>query len=441
MWMKPVPFYYNNTKIKRVLVLGLGVSGFSVVNYFKPFDVVIDIYDCHKDISSYFCTSDFSSLDLNSYDLIIASPGIAVNRPPFSQLVNYWDKVTCDIELFALEAKKRQQKIIATTGSNGKSTVVSLLEHLIAGSGVACALGGNIGTPALSLLNEAIEWYIIELSSFQIDLLKSAKFDVACVLNVSPDHLDRYRDYTAYVNSKLTLFKHADCVVKNKLGGYSITSNELVGKANVYCMNDKDNYVDQALIICRGQYICSGDDLKLKGRHNLQNILAALLIGYAAEIEAINCKSLYTFSGLKHRCQFVKSINGVDYINDSKATNVGAVISSIEGLSKGKNIVLLLGGIAKEADFSFLAPYLQKHVKAVIIYGQDAQMIYKAITNSVMCQLAVDLSQALIKAIRLALKGDVVLLAPGCASFDSFTGFAERGEYFQRLLAAYEVEN
>ncbi len=436
-------FFYQNREIKKVLIVGLGISGFSVFKWFNQYDVIIDTYDQkHYEVSTNAYFDDFNALELMHYDLIVVAPGIPINKAPFNRLSQYWDKVVGDIELFALEVKPLGQKMLAISGSNGKSTTVSLLYHVLRDLDIKVALGGNIGTPALSLIDPKVQVYVLEISSFQIDLLKKAQFDVGCVLNISPDHLDRYPNYAAYCQSKLKLFEHSH---------YKVTNGKqreltLADKANMSYFNSKDCWIDGKTLFFQGQLFCTTDELLLQGAHNLENILAVLLVleSLMDLNEAAWAKikqSIRHFRGLPHRCQLVATINGVKYINDSKGTNIGAVEAALNGLAQDeKNIIIFLGGLAKGADFSMLIPALKKSVKKAIIYGQDRLLITKALEKDIECIIYPHLDEAFATSFAFAKQGDIVLLSPGCASFDAFSGFVQRGEYFEQLVNQYKVQ-
>lgn len=439
------PFYYQTQQIKHVLVVGLGVSGVAVVDYLKVYALEVDIFDQHpKNINVAVDYQNFDEINLESYDLIVVAPGIPINKAPYNQLYIHWHKVVGDIELFALYISAcnanriNKQKVIAVTGSNGKSTVVSLLFHVLKSLGINAALGGNIGTPALSLIDEKVDVYVLEISSFQIDLLKHAQFDVVAVLNLSPDHLDRYIDYKAYCDAKLALFARGKYRVMN--AKQKDLLNHTADTTLSY-FNNEATYVDDDKAIFHHEVFCQQSELILQGRHNLENILAVLTIldGLMplSDDDKANIKTaIATFNPLAHRCCLVRTFKNIHYINDSKATNIASTEAALIGLGnkETKNIIILLGGLAKGADFSELVPVLKTYVRKAVVYGQDRMSIYQAIANEVNCTLCQSFDEAFNAATTLACQNDIVLLSPACASFDGFLSYAHRGEYFEQLV-------
>ncbi|WP_151193270.1 UDP-N-acetylmuramoyl-L-alanine--D-glutamate ligase [Cysteiniphilum sp. JM-1] len=441
-------FYYQTRQINRVLVVGLGVSGAAVVDYLKAYALEIDIFDQNfKNVSVIVDYQNFDEINLENYDLIVVAPGIPVNKAPFNQLYRHWHKVVGDIELFALAIasgndeknhKQKRQKVIAVTGSNGKSTVVSLLFHVLKSLGINTALGGNIGIPALSLIDEKVDVYVLEVSSFQIDLLKNAQFDVVAVLNLSPDHLDRYADYKAYCDAKLALLTRGKYRVMN--AKQKDLLNHRADETLSYFNNDT-TYVDDDKAIFHHEVFCQQSELILQGRHNLENILAVLMIldGLMSLSEGEKAKiksAIATFNPLAHRCRLVRTFENIRYINDSKATNIASTEAALIGLGnkETKNIIILLGGLAKGADFSELVPVLKTYVRKAVVYGQDRMSIYQAIANEVDCMLCQSFDEAFNATTTLACQNDIVLLSPACASFDGFLSYAHRGEYFEELV-------
>lgn len=445
--IKPV-FYYQEHHIRKVLVVGLGISGISVVQYLNAYVVDIEIFDQNTRNDHYVIDYDvFDKIDLEAYDLIVVAPGIPINRSPFNQLKSHWHKVVGDIELFSAhvmqkmqeeQEKQKAQKIIAVTGSNGKSTVVSLLYHILNSLGFCAALGGNIGIPALSLLDDKVDVYVLEISSFQIDLLKKARFDVVSVLNLSPDHLDRYEDYNAYCDAKLALLARGEYVVMN--GKQKALITDLMYK-NLHYFNADNAYVNGEKTIFADEVFCEQSEIILQGKHNLENILAVLVIlqGLISVDHRLLLKlkeAIARFEPLAHRCRLVNICSGVKYINDSKATNIASAEAALVGLgSDSKNIIILLGGMAKGADFSELTPVLKRYVKKALVYGRDRMLIYNAIAKEVDCALYDNLDQAFTAGCSLAQENDIVLLSPGCASFDGFLNYVHRGEHFEKLVS------
>ena len=422
-------YYYDNMPINRVLVVGLGVSGVSVMDFFKSYAVVVDTMDVAIFTGGDNHMRGIHEADLCSYDLIVVSPGVPINKKPYNVIYEYWDKVVCDIEIFSMEiAKIENKKIIAITGSNGKSTSVTLLSHLLLRCDISACVAGNIGVPVLEALKKDADIYILELSSFQIDLLKKSKFNLGCILNVTEDHLDRYADFSSYKQSKRKLLDHCHCKIINTLDNWV--------ESDFIKFNNKYNYVDDSgRVFLNGKLLVEGRHLQVTGRHNYQNILAVSCIIDAMGLDALSFKSHFlSYKGLDHRCCEVANINGVAFYNDSKATNVGSVISSISGLTDTSNIRLLMGGISKGADFSLLNKYLGMNIVKLYLYGQDRHVILKDLTEVSDFSLFETLGEAFYFASCDASQGELVLLAPGCSSFDAFSGYEERGDYFENLV-------
>ncbi|MGQ4006313.1 UDP-N-acetylmuramoyl-L-alanine--D-glutamate ligase [Francisellaceae bacterium CB300] len=407
-------FYFNGSEISSVLIVGYGATGKSINDYLKAFNSIkIDV--SHND-------DEFVGFNLNEYDLIAVSPGIPLNSKIYRELDAYRHKVVSDIELFYQEMKGTLSKTIAVTGSNGKSTVVTMLNYVLNYLGYKSVLIGNIGIPALEELEKEFDFCVIELSSFQIDLLKNAKFDVGCVINVSPDHLDRYASFAKYKQSKLNLEKFSDEFIAYDVDSHGVKydGNYAVLRENIY----KDSHK-----------ILDIEEISLFGLHNLENIVVVLNILDKLHIDNYQAVcAIKTFKGLEHRCRIVETINEVMFINDSKGTNVGATIAALNSITNTKNIILMLGGIAKGGDFSLMEEILKKYVKYVHIYGQDKEYIESQIKDFCNYELNDNMEQAFIKATEKAQLNDVVLLSPACASFDEFSGYEERGRVFEKLV-------
>lgn len=427
-------FYYQKQRIKKILIIGLGVSGRSVVEFLRPYQIDIAGFDQNQSIPGIKCYQSWQKIDLDDYDLLVAAPGIPINKAPFNKLYRYWGKVIGDIELFAeIIAREHNASIVAVTGSNGKTTVASLLHYVLNQAGIKAALVGNIGTPVFQMISDQIEIYVLEISSFQIDLLKSARFSIGCVLNISEDHLDRYPDFSAYRDAKLSLLAHSHCALMNHQD--CLKNNIALPASSVYFFNNTKNYIDNNTVIFNNKALLRESELKLKGRHNLENILAVVCL---LEVLGLDYQSFLPyfrqFEGLQHRCQKLQKINGTQFINDSKATNIGAVIAAIQSIAAGKNIVLLFGGLTKGACFDKLLPILERHVSFVCIYGQDCYIIEQAIKYTTKYIVTDNLTTAFNQALQIAKAGDIVLLSPGCSSFDEFSGYQARGEHFMQLV-------
>ena len=437
------------------LVVGLGKTGLSVVRYLRTLGetvVVVDSRDIPPGLSTlkneyaeveYF-TGDFkSALFINAHRIIV-SPGVALSEPVLIEAKQKNIEIIGDIDLFAHEVAA---PVIGITGSNGKTTVTTLLALMATQAGMNTIASGNIGTPVLDSLDDNAELYVLELSSFQLETLQELSMKAAVVLNVSADHLDRYNDVADYAASKQIIYHNAETLVLNKDDPLANRVNTSTSKKIYFTLYAP---AENEFGLCKSengdQYLCFGsqrliavDELKIKGQHNMQNALAALALGYVSGLTLESMvTSLYEFKGLSHRTQFVAEINGVNWINDSKATNVGATVAALTGLP-GKH-VLIAGGIAKGADFSELRGVVAKHCRAVVLFGQDAAQIKSVLPDGVTVKTVDDLQSAVTSAQSLAQQGDNVLLAPACASFDMFDDFEHRGDTFIQLVELLVAE-
>ncbi len=442
----------------RTLIVGLGLTGLSCARYLQEHNepaVIIDSRLHPPGLSLLreqmfgvsVVTGGFDPLVFASADRLIVSPGVSIQEPQIQAAIARGAEVVGDIELFAREVKA---PVAAVTGSNGKSTVTTLLGEMACCAGSEVAVGGNIGLPVLDLLSDKKELYLLELSSFQLETTHSLKPRVAVVLNLSPDHLDRYASIEAYAAAKSTIYEGAEVRVFNQddprvlamcgqpqANDLFFTLQEPNGP-NVFGLRRRDGVP----WLCRGEEaLLPLSGLRLPGRHNLANALAALAMGSALGLPiAAMRKALHTFCGLPHRTQFVAEHAGVRWYNDSKATNVGACVAALEGMADNIGcIVLIAGGESKDADFSGLADVVEHAVRAVVLIGRDAALLEDALGGVVPVARAADMDAAVARANELARPGDIVLLSPACASFDMFRNFEHRGEVFadavQRAMA------
>ena len=375
-------------------------------------------------------------------DEVILSPGVSLDHPVIKSVMDLGIKVRGDIDIFADYAKA---PIIAITGSNGKSTVTTLLGEMAQQNGTKAAVGGNLGIPALELLDQDVELYILELSSFQLETTESLNADYVTLLNISEDHMDRYASKLAYLQAKQRIFRGAKTVVINdddtlsqpllssgmKVIHFGLGGQDL--KRFSITQHEDQNYLSRGF-----ELLIPVSELALKGRHNLSNALAALALGASAGFRTdAMLAALRIFPGLAHRCQWVGSKNGVDYINDSKGTNTGATAVAIEsfGDMDSGELVLIAGGDAKGADMSLIAEPMKLYGKSAVLFGRDAKIIADALAHSTQLRFANNLAEAVQQAAELATPGDVVLFSPACASFDMFVNFEERGDAFVREVS------
>ncbi|MCW8955869.1 MAG: UDP-N-acetylmuramoyl-L-alanine--D-glutamate ligase [Gammaproteobacteria bacterium] len=442
----------DNTAQAYTLVVGLGVTGLSVARYLtaKGQPVVIadsraippGIEQCQQQLPEVpVMTGEFDPVLFENASQLIISPGVALTESVIQQAMKKGIEVIGDIELFAREVKA---PVIAITGSNGKSTVTTLMGEMAKQAGIQVAVGGNIGVPALDLLDDEVELYVLELSSFQLETLRSLKPVAATVLNLSADHQDRYDSFMDYARAKARIFTGAETVVVNRDDEHVMQTAARLNHVTGFTLQQPQpgdyglSVQNGEIWLCRGtEKLIKESELKLGGRHNTANVLAALAMGEAANIaRPMMLKAIEGFTGLPHRTQWVAETNGVSWFNDSKGTNVGATLAAIEGLTDGKNLILIAGGLAKDADFSVLKPAVATKVKQMILIGQDAGQIELALAGVVEIHHAESMQQAVQMAAELADAGDSVLLSPACASFDMFKGFEHRGEVFMAAVEA-----
>ena len=446
------------TTDKMRVVIGLGKSGYSIVAHLAKQGGPLVAMDTREQppfadaVKGAFpdvrlVLGGLDEAILKQAAEIIVSPGLPLATPEIQAAKQAGVRVVGDIQLFAEQAKA---PVIAITGSNAKSTVTTLVGEMAKAAGLKTAVGGNLGTPALELLSDAVQLYVMELSSFQLEATQGLCADVATVLNVSPDHLDRYDSYLAYHQAKHRIFQGAKAAVVNKddslsapmafdgmkqvrfgLGKPDLNEFGLVDYQESVWLAKNEQGVVKPLLDCR--------ELKIKGLHNRSNALAALALGEQAGLPMnAMLETLREFPGLEHRCQWVADVDGVAYFNDSKGTNVGATEAALNGLGPDLNgkIVLLLGGDGKGAEFEFLTDSVQKHVKSIVAYGRDKAKIKVALQDTVSVLEADNFDGAIRMAREQAVQGDAVLLSPACASFDMFNNFEHRGDTFVAKVKA-----
>jgi len=383
----------------------------------------------------------FAEEAFRNAELLVVSPGVSLDTPQIREAMARGVPAVGDVELFA---RAVQRPVAAITGSNGKSTVTTLLGLMARAAGIRTSLGGNLGEPVLELLEEAVELDVVELSSFQLETTESLAPAVATVLNLSADHMDRYRSFDEYVEVKGRIYRNAGVGVYNRddsrVMGLPRTPETLFftlaapAAENEFGVREEDGKA----WLCRGrERLLPADEVLMPGLHNRANALAALAMGSALELplEAMR-QVLTTFPGLPHRTEFVASGRGLSWYNDSKGTNPGATIAALAGLERndGSRTVLIAGGQGKSADFSELAAAVEEHARAVVLIGEDRKRIAEALAGTVEQRFAETLQEAVELAAELAQPGDRVLLSPACASFDMFRGFEHRGEVFKACV-------
>jgi UDP-N-acetylmuramoylalanine--D-glutamate ligase len=427
------------------LVFGLGITGMSVARYLKRNGIDALFVDSRSEppgldeLHELLPDADVilgenATVQLSNINRIIASPGVADSEPMLTVARKAGIDVVSDIELFAQDA---EAPIVAVTGSNGKSTVTTLLALMCDAAGMTALAGANLGEPALDLLlQDKPDLYVLELSSFQLQRTETLPAKVAVLLNVSADHLDWHESEKNYRNAKYRIFRNAAAAVisrndpdiaKHVSKGTRIVSFGLdVPEDEHYGLREEEGVE----FLARGeQLLLATSELALVGRHNQLNALAALAAGELMGLELpAMLQVLAEFPGLPHRMQLVARKQGVDFINDSKATNVGAAVAAVESIDG--IIVLIAGGESKGGDFDDLSNAVSDRLRAAVLIGSDADRIADALADKALVVIANDIDDAVVQAAGYAESGDTVLLAPGCASFDQFPNYMARGDAF-----------
>jgi UDP-N-acetylmuramoylalanine--D-glutamate ligase len=445
---------------KRVLVVGLGKSGVTSALFLKKRGAIVSVSDTKSgdelrneipvllDHGITVETGGHGDRTFRGQDLIVVSPGVPVDAPPLIQARNLGESVIGEIEL---AAQFLPGPVVAITGSNGKTTTTTLTGKIMAAGGFPTLVGGNIGTPAISLAESARPETVIvlEVSSFQLETIQTFQPKVAVVLNVTPDHLDRHRTFDVYVNAKARIFENQQAADFAVLNEDDPTCVELAKRtrAQVFWFSRQKEvqpgaWVREGNIVFRDgsgdqREIMQVSEIPLKGAHNLENVLAAVcvsaLMGCAPEKIR---QAVRDFRAVEHRLEFVATIGGVDYYNDSKATNVDATIKALESFPA--NIHLILGGKDKGSDYTVLDGLLRQRVKRVYTIGAAAAKIESQIVSAKSggpeLVHAETLENAIRKAHAVAQPGDIVLLAPACASFDQFKNYEHRGRVFKEIV-------
>jgi UDP-N-acetylmuramoylalanine--D-glutamate ligase len=436
-------------QVEKDLVLGLGATGLSVARFLKRAGRDAVFHDSREEPPGLHELDELwpdAERQLGGNELpanvvrVIVSPGIADSNALVETARDADLEIVSDIELFAHEAKA---PFVGVTGSNGKSTVTTLLYHMCRASGHSALAGGNLGKPALDLLaEEQPEFYVLELSSFQLQRTKSLPAKVAVLLNVTPDHLDWHASEEEYRESKYRIFREAESAVINRGDGAAAERTEHIERVISFGLDTPgDGHYgirreDDQVFLARGDNVLLAvSELALFGLHNQANALAALAAGELLGLDQqAMLQVLCEFPGLPHRMQFVRRVAAVNYVNDSKATNVAAAIASIQSVDG--MLVLIAGGEGKGGDFSALAEPLEKKLRAAVLIGRDAEAIEAALDTIVPTYFARDMDDAVEQAAAFAESDDTVLLAPACASFDQFENYAARGDAFCRAVEA-----
>ena len=418
---------------KKIVVVGMGLTGLSCVRFLLTKDANVVAMDSRReltlDLGIPLFLGEFDSHKLIHADLIVLSPGVDLNHPAIQYAISCGVRVISDIELFA---QFNQASVIAITGSNGKSTVTHLVQNMGKAAGKNVVMGGNIGVPALDLLEQPADIIVLELSSFQLETTYSLMPLVATVLNITEDHLDRHGDLEAYREIKLSIYKHAEHTVCNRddILSYPINAKAALSFGTSNSAEGFSWDKQHGCITLNQRPYLDADSCLLVGEHNMLNIQAAAALAKMAGIDDESIKrGAREFGGLPHRCQTVSLHNDVRWINDSKATNVGATLAAINGLMsdvKGK-LILIAGGEGKGADFAPLNDCIKQSVDVLITLGKDGDKIAPAKSDSINVK---GIEQAVIVAASKAQTGDTVLLSPACASLDMYVSYKQRGDCF-----------
>jgi UDP-N-acetylmuramoylalanine--D-glutamate ligase len=368
---------------------------------------------------------------------VVASPGVSLAEPFFTEARRLGLEIVGDVELFARAA---HAPVVGITGTNGKSTVTTLLGRMAARAGLKVQVGGNLGAPALELLDAATELYVLELSSYQLETTESLHCRAAAVLNVSPDHLDRYADVAAYAAAKARLFARCDIAVINLDDPLVVAMPHAAARTLSFSLRAAIG-ADYAIARSEGAWWLTRRDepllplaaMKIKGLHNAANALAALALGEALGLpQAAMLEELRSFAGLAHRSQWVADLEGVTYVDDSKGTNVGATLAAVAGMEGP--LVMILGGEGKNQDFTPLAAAFRGKVRCAVLIGRDAAALEQVLGGVCPIARATTLPAAVAAAAAAAQPGDTVLLSPACASFDMFRDYAHRGAVFAQAV-------
>lgn len=432
------------------IVVGLGLTGMSCSRFLQAQDVAFAINDSRdlppnlENAKHAFPESPIYCGELNrdvilSAKTCVVSPGISIQKGVLKEAVEQGVEVIGDIELFARHCKK---PVIAITGANGKSTVTTLVYEMAKAAGLKVRAGGNLGTPALDLLSgDEADLYVLELSSFQLETTHSLNARAATVLNISEDHMDRYDDLAAYAQAKARIFHGDGMMILN--ADDAVVQNMAREDRNIQRFSLTDHAAPFSVsheqgndyLMIEGKTLLSVSEMKIQGRHNVANALAAVALAQAADIKtSAMVEVLKNWPGLPHRCAWVAEHQGVRWYNDSKGTNEGATVAAIEGFADRGPIILIAGGDAKGAEFETLASVAQGVVKHAVLIGQDADRIAHVLKPVCAITHVKTMREAVKHAAAIAEQGDQVLMSPACASLDMYPNYLARGEDFVQAV-------
>jgi UDP-N-acetylmuramoylalanine--D-glutamate ligase len=444
-------------KNKRVLVVGLGKSGLSAAMFLRAQGARVTVSDARSalalakeipallDAGIMVESGGHGLLTFRRQDLIVVSPGVPMDTPEVKQVVAFGLPVIGELEL---ASRYLRGQVVAITGSNGKTTTTTLVGKILADSGLPTQVGGNIGLPVVDLVAQSTPetMNVLEVSSFQLETVEEFHPRIAVILNITPDHLDRHHSFENYVAAKERIFARqgaSDFLVLN--GDDRVTQMCAArAKSEMY-------WFSGTKAVRRGAFVRDGvivwvekeggvtepvmpvSEVHLKGAHNIENVLAAVCVARSAKVPAESIRaSVATFTAVEHRLELVRKLNGVEFYNDSKATNVDATMKAVASFAKG--IHLILGGKDKDSDYGLMAELLKKRVKAVYTIGSAAEKVERQLHGVVKMVAAETMQVAVAEAAKAAIAGDVVLLSPACSSFDQFENYEHRGRVFRQLV-------
>lgn len=442
-------------KDKRVMVLGLGETGLSALRWLRGQGARLSVVDTREappglkvvqeEMPEVVTTlGPLQDELLIAQDLLVVSPGVPLATSEIQTAIAAGVQVVGDVELFA-HFRPANAKMIAITGANGKSTVTTLVGEMCKAAGLRTVVAGNIGIPVLDTLSDpAVDVYVLELSSFQLETTSNLKVDAATVLNLSEDHMDRYEDMQAYAAAKARIFQSGGVQVLNRQDAWSsqmaLRGREIVTFGEDAATSNHDFGLQhdggETWLVQGKNKLIKASELKIAGLHNAVNALAALALCRAIGLDfAALLNTLRNFKGLPHRVEWVADINNISFYDDSKGTNVGATCAALHGLPQ--KVVLIAGGDGKGQDFAPLAKPVQENARAVVLIGRDANLIESALGSTGVPMLRADsLESAVDMAFGVAQSGDAVLLSPACASFDMFSNYVHRAEVFCAAVQA-----
>ncbi|NVC92518.1 UDP-N-acetylmuramoyl-L-alanine--D-glutamate ligase [Vibrio natriegens] len=430
--------------IHSVVVVGLGITGLSVVKHLRKYQpqLVVKVIDTRANPPGAerlpegveLHSGGWNTAWLAEADLVVTNPGIALATPEIQSVLSQGIPVVGDIELFAWAVTK---PVVAITGSNGKSTVTDLTGVMAKAAGLSVGVGGNIGVPALDLLDQEADLYVLELSSFQLETTSSLKLKAAAFLNLSEDHMDRYESMADYRAAKLRIFNHAELALVNRDDQETFPDHDIPvvtfgGDEQAFGLETDG---EKTWLLDHGQRVIASDELKLVGKHNLSNVLVVLALLKAVDIDYHNTlNTLKNYTGLTHRCQVVEDNQGVKWVNDSKATNIASTMAALSGLELTGKLYLLVGGVGKGADFTPLEPIFATLNIQLCCFGADGAEFLPLHPSAIRFNTMEDVIQQISSQLKA---GDMVMLSPACASFDQFDNFMARGDVFAALAKKY----